>query len=299
MMKIQLMSEFLMLSEWLNFTRAAQNLHITQPVLSRHMKELEAHFGVDLFRRDTHKVELTSAGQLLAAEVRKIIQQYDDAMSTMRTFTGHSRRQLSIVFLGEAISQLLVNLVENFRQQYLDVTVDCRDSELDEALTLLDVGKYDLGFLIRPNFMEQRANLCTLPFQTDPLCVAVNRHHALASRQRVSLKEVVEWPIIRIDPREFEFSERYSTDFLTRHGLIFKLHKEFSNLKSCCFDLELNNHAVLLMPRHRAYLLGNNSTMLDIEEQDCWFSLELVWDRQNNNPCVDLFIREFKAFLVR
>ncbi|WJV64033.1 LysR family transcriptional regulator [Pectobacteriaceae bacterium CE70] len=298
-MKIQLLREFLMLSEWLNFTKSAQKLHITQPVLSRHMKELEAYFDVELFRRDTHKVELTGAGQLLSAEVRKITQQYDDSMSVMRTFTGQSRRHLSIVFLGEAISQLLIDLVDSFRCQYLDVVVDCRDSELDEALVLLDMGKSDLGFLIRPNFIPQRANFCSLPFQTDPLCVAVNRHHPLANRQRVSLKEIVNWPIIRVDPREFALSELYSTHFLSSRDIQFTLYKEYPNLKTCCFDLEMNRHAVLLMPKHRGYLLGNNSVLLEVDDQDCEFILELVWDRHNSNPCVNLFTRKFKVFLDR
>lgn len=299
MMKIQLLREFLMLSELLNFTKAAQKLHITQPVLSRHMKELESYFNTELFRRDTHSVELTGAGQLLCAEVRKITHQFDHSMSVMHTFTGQSRRKLSIAFLGEAISQLLIELVDSFRHQYRDVSVDCRDCELDEALALLDDGRYDLGFLIRPNYIQQRSNFNALQFQTDRLCVAVNRKHVLAGRQNVSLKELVRWPIIRVDPRDFALSERYSTHFLTRHGLDFTLYKEYPNLKSCCFALELNQQAVLLMPRHRSYLLGSNSVMLDIEEQDCWFALEMVWDKNNINPCLKLFIRDFTTLMAR
>lgn len=298
-MKIQLLREFLMLSELLNFTKAAQKLHITQPVLSRHMKELETYFDTELFRRDTHKVELTGAGQLLCAEVRKITHQFDHSMSVMHTFTGRSRRKLSIAFLGEAINQLLIELVDGFRHQYRDVAVDCRDCELDEALVLLDNQKYDLGFLIRPNYIKQRSNFNALQFQTDPLCVAVNRGHVLANRQKVSLAELVHWPFIRVDPRDFALSESYSTHFITRHGLDFTLYKEYPNLKSCCFALELNQQAVLLMPRHRGYLLGNNSVMLDLDEEDCWFALEMVWDKNNINPCLTLFIRDVSAFLER
>ncbi|ACS85171.1 LysR family transcriptional regulator [Musicola paradisiaca] len=296
-MKIQLLREFIMLSESLNFTRAAQKMNITQPVLSRHMKEMEEIFGTELFRRDTHKVALTSAGELLFSEVRKVIQQYDSSVSVMRTFTGQSRHSLSITFLGEAIRQLLVELVDNFQRQHQEVMVDCRDSELDEALVLLEEGQCDLGFLIRPNFMAQRENFCSLPFQTDPLCVAVNRHHPLAGRGRVSLREVVDWPVIRVDPREFAQSEHYSTHFLRRHGFEFSLYKEYSNLKSCCFNLELNRSVVLLMPKHRGYLLGKNSVLLELEEADCGFVLELVWVKQNLNPSASLFIREFRAFL--
>lgn len=292
-MKIQLLREFLLLSERLNFTRAAQKLHITQPVLSRHMKELEEYVGAALFLRDTHQVTLTSAGHRLASEVRKILHQYDESMTAVRTFTGSSRRRLSIAFLGEAIRQTLVARVEDFRQQHHDVVVECRDCELEEVLALLDAGECDIGFLIRPNFMPQRAGYAALSFQTDPLCVAVNRQHPLAQHATVSLRDAARWPVIRVDPREFALSEQYSTRFLSARGIDFTLCKEFPNLKSCCFDLELNAREVLFMPRHRGYLLGENSVLLPLTEQDCWFSLELVWSLRNRNPCVELFSHTF------
>lgn len=296
-MKIKLFREFIALSESLSFTRAAQKMNITQPVLSRHIKEIEESIGAELFRRDTHKVTLTSAGELLLAESRKVIQQYDDSMLRIRTFTGQSRQRLSITFLGEAIRNLLVELVGNFQRQHKEVVVDCRDSELDDALLMLENGQCDLGFIIRPHFLALRENFCSIPFQTDPLCVALHRHHPLAGRGRVSLREVVEYPVIRIDPREFALSGDYSTQFITRHGLDFTLFKEYPNLGSCCFNLELNHNAVLLMPRHRAYLLGKNSTLLELDEQDCHFILELVWSKKNSHFPAKLFIREFQAFL--
>ena len=70
-MKFQLLYEFVALSEMLNFTKAAQKMNITQPVLSRHMKTLEEHFGAELLKRDTHVVELTSSGHLLLDEAHR------------------------------------------------------------------------------------------------------------------------------------------------------------------------------------------------------------------------------------
>lgn len=297
--KIQLLREFLVLSEGLNFTRAAQKLHITQPVLSRHIKDLETYFSVELLRRDTHNVTLTSAGHVLSEEVRKITQQYDESLSVMHAFTGQSRRQLSIVYLGEAMGHLLVDVIDHFRQQHQDVAVSYRDSELDEALELVKSRQYDLGFVLRPSIIPQLESFCSLPFHTDPLCVVVNRHHELADRSIVSLKDVIRWPVIRVDPREFPWSENYSTDFFKHHGLDFTLYKEYPNLKTCCFHLELNRQAALLMPRHRSYLLSNNCVLLELAEQDCWFSLELVWERRNTNPCVEQFIRAFKTLWAR
>ncbi|MFC3394527.1 LysR family transcriptional regulator [Brenneria rubrifaciens] len=295
-MKIRLLYEFILLSELLNFSRAAQKMNITQPVLSRHMKYLEELFGVELFRRDTHSVELTSTGKLLSVEARKIIYQYESSLSVVNAFTGKSRRRLAITFLGEAIQHVLIKFLTQFRQDNTDIIVECRDSELGEALLFLEEHQCDLGFLIRPNFLENK-QFCSLPFQTDPLCVAVNKHHPLAGRGRVSLKEVSEWPIIRVDPREFLLSEEYSTRFFDCYNIPFTLVKEYPNLKTCCFNLEFRDRVALLMPKHREYLLGNNSVLLEVIEDDYWFNLELVWDNKNTNPCITLFLNAFKVFL--
>jgi DNA-binding transcriptional LysR family regulator len=295
--EIQLLHEFVLLSKTLNFSKAAQKMNITQPVLSRHMKYLEEYFEVSFFKRDTHKVELTSAGKLFSEEASKILFQYETSVSAIQSFTGKSRRRLSITFLGEAIQKVLITFLTQFRAKHSDIAIECRDSELDEALALLDNHTSDMGFLIRPSFMINESKFCTLPFQTDPLCAVVNKCHPLAGRCSVSLREVGEWPIMRVDPREFTLSDEYSTRFLTIHNINFTLDREYPNLKTCCFNLEFTDRAVLLMPRHRGYLAGQNCVMLDIAEEDCWFNLELVWDNKNTNPTVAIFLKEFKNFL--
>nr|WP_113868781.1 LysR family transcriptional regulator [Brenneria salicis]NMN92608.1 DNA-binding transcriptional LysR family regulator [Brenneria salicis ATCC 15712 = DSM 30166]RBP59059.1 DNA-binding transcriptional LysR family regulator [Brenneria salicis ATCC 15712 = DSM 30166]RLM29683.1 LysR family transcriptional regulator [Brenneria salicis ATCC 15712 = DSM 30166] len=295
-MKIQLLYEFILLSELLNFSRAAQKMNMTQPVLSRHMKYLEEQFGVELFRRDTHSVQLTSTGKLFSVEARKIIYQYESSLSIINTFTGKSRRRLTITFLGEAIQHVLIKFLKQFQRNNTDIVVECRDSELDEALLFLEDHRCDLGFLIRPNFLEN-TRFCSMSFQTDPLCVAVNKNHPLAGRERVSLKEVSEWPIIRIDPREFLLSEAYSTRFFDCYNIPFTLDKEYPNLKTCCFNLEFRDRVALLMPKHRGYLLGHNCVLLEVIEEDYWFNLELVWDNKNANPCIAHFLNAFKVFL--
>ncbi|CAG9000035.1 MAG: HTH-type transcriptional regulator HdfR [Candidatus Celerinatantimonas neptuna] len=297
-MKMQLLYEFITLSELLNFTKAAQRMNVTQPVLSRHMKYLEEQFGDLLFLRDTHNVELTSTGKLLANEAQKIIYQYEKSISTIHQFTGKSHQKLTITFLGEAIQSTLIPFLNYFQKQFPHITVDTCDSELEDALTLLDRGQCDLGFLIRPNFLENN-KFQSYTFKTDSIGVAVNKNHplALTKEAAVSLRDVSQWPVIRINPQAFFLSEAYSTQFFDHYQIPYILDKEYPNLKTCCFNLEFRDKVVLLMPKHRKYLLGQNSVLLDIQEKDFWFNLELVWHQHNTNPCIHTFLNHFKCFL--
>lgn len=298
-MEIQLFYEFALLAKTLNFSRAAQKLNITQPVLSRHIRFLEERIGAKLFIRDTHKVELTSAGELFCKEIEKMISQYESCLATMKYFTGKSRRALSIAFLGEATQNFLSSFLNHFKIKYKDIQLDCRDCELDEVLFSLDNHAIDLGLLITPNTLAHIHSLCSLPFRTDPLCIAVNKVHPLAKRTRVSLYEASQWPVIRVDPAEFPLSDKYSTHFFTTRNLPFRLDKEYPNLKTCCFNLEFSQRAIVMMPRHRKNLVGENCVLLEISDEDCWFNLELAWDSKNINPALPVLLREFTCFLAQ
>jgi DNA-binding transcriptional LysR family regulator len=295
--KIQHFNEFILLSELLNFSKTAQKMNVTQPVLSRHMKYLEEQFNVELLKRDTHKVELTAAGDFFLDEARKIILQYESSLSEVHSFTGRSEHRLAITFLGDAIRKFLISFLTTFSHNHADITVESRDSELDEALSLLDNHTCDFGFLIRPSFVVNKTKFSTLPFQTDPLCAVVNKQHPLASHESASLREISKWPIIRVDPREFALSNEYSTQFFTCHNIEYHILKEYQNLKTCCFNLEFNDQAVLLMPKHRQYLVGDNCVLLKVAEEDCWFNLELVWDNKNINSQMRVFLKEFKSYI--
>ena len=295
-MKIQLLYEFIQVAESLHFTRASYQMNLTQPVLSRHMKWLETYFGTPLFMRNAHKVEITPAGKLLYGEACKIIQQYEKSMSAMKIFVGQSQCRLRIAFLGEAINHFLVKFLMTFQQKHADIVVECHDRELDDMMRLLEDKTYDLGFWIRPNFIKNK-KFCTLPIQKDPLCVAVNKDHPFALRERVSLKEVGEWPLICVAPRDFFLAEEFSTHFFDEKNINLTCIKEYPNLKTCCFNLKLMTQGVLLLPLHRKHLIDDDSVLIDILEKDCWFNLELVWDHKNDNSCIDVFLNEFKQYL--
>jgi len=295
-MKIELLYEFIHLARSLNFTKSAERLNITQPVLSRHIKQLEEHFGTQLFRRDTHGVELTSVGHIFLEEVKKITNQYERSTIQINTFTGKSRKKLNVTFLGEAIQNVLIEFLSVFQPQFPDIAVECQDSELDEALDYLRERHCDIGFLLRPNFIDH-APFETMSVNKDMICVAVNKSHPLAQFDKVSLKDVSKWPIIRVNPGDFELSDIFSTAFFDKYNIEYHLHKEFPNLKTCCFHLSYDHEAALLMPKHRGYLVGSNCKLIDIAEDDYWFEIEVVWDKSNPNPTIPVFIRSLEQFL--
>ncbi|WP_439295104.1 LysR family transcriptional regulator [Lonepinella sp. BR2882] len=292
-MKIQLLKEYIMLAETLNFTKTAQALNLTQPVLSRHIQKLEEFFGDDLFIRDTHSVKLTTTGILVFSEAKKILRQFENSISTVHNFTGKAKQKLSIAYLGEAFSHLLVKTIDEFREKNHSVNIDYRDAELDEIISLIHANEYDVGLILRPSIIDKFEDFRTLPLQTDQLCAIVNKEHPLANKRTVSLREIAEYPIIREDPKKVSYAEICSTNFFQKNNIAFTLYKEYPNFRTCLFNIELNKQAVFLLPQHRLHLLTGNTVGLQIED-GCYYILELIWNKNNLNPNLNKFIKALK-----
>ena len=98
-MELRHVRYFLAVAEHLNFSKAAQQLHIAQPPLSRQIRQLEDELGVDLFVRDRHRVQLTRAGRVFLDEGRKLVVQAGRATEAAR----HAQKgESGIIRIGRA-----------------------------------------------------------------------------------------------------------------------------------------------------------------------------------------------------
>ena len=295
-MEIRHLREFLVLATKLNFSRAAEQLNMTQPVLSRHIKFLEDHLGVQLLRRNTHRVEMTSAGQLFADEAGKVVAQYDASISAVRACATNRMRPLSIAFLGDATKNFLSSFLTAFAERHPDIPMDCCDADLDVVVGLLEQRCCDMAFVIRPNEGLADTRFSKWPIFSDPLRVVMNRNHPLANSGAVSIRELTNWPLIGMSRQGAPTAWRANSRFLERYGIEYRLAKECPNLETCCFNIEFNDRALMLLPDHRRYMVGANSVLLPLVESDCWFHVELVWDERNTNLSVGVFLNEFRDF---
>ena len=83
-MDINRLNEFITLATLLNYSKAANQLYLTQPALSRHIHDLEQTLGTQLFIRDTHNVHLTSVGEIFLKEAQEIITRYNHALDLIK-----------------------------------------------------------------------------------------------------------------------------------------------------------------------------------------------------------------------
>ncbi|MEM7018556.1 MAG: LysR family transcriptional regulator [Pseudomonadota bacterium] len=147
MIETRQLKYFLVLADCLHFGKAAEQLHITQPPLTRQIQQLEEKLGVLLFERNKRKVVLTPAGEHFREGVRDIFSRLEKLSDTTRSISEGEAGHLSIGFVSTANYSVLPQIVRKFRQQYPRISLHLEEATGDEQQRKLDSGDLDLGFM--------------------------------------------------------------------------------------------------------------------------------------------------------
>jgi len=179
---------FQAVAEARSFTRAAEVVHLTQPGISKHIKQMEEYYGLPLFDRLGKKVALTQAGEILSEATQEIMASVTAAEQRIEELKGLRRGKLVLgASFGPGI-YILPDVLAVFRKQYpaVEVTVDISLSAKIVAKILAN--RLDLG-LVSPEAHDPR--LFSREFMTDELIAIVPRNHLWANKKRIRPQELL------------------------------------------------------------------------------------------------------------
>ncbi|GGE64136.1 LysR family transcriptional regulator [Massilia psychrophila] len=167
----------------LSFSRAAEELHLTQPAVSTQVKTLESHVGLALFEQLGKKVYLTQGGAELLYYSRAIIAQFQDAEEALAHFKGISGGTLNVAVIS-AGDYFFPHLLVEFARQHAGVKLHLTVHNREELLGQLANNLTDLAIMVRPPH-----NLDTLneSFAPHPYVIVAAPGHHLAGRKRISM----------------------------------------------------------------------------------------------------------------
>ncbi|HSV45678.1 MAG TPA: LysR family transcriptional regulator [Ramlibacter sp.] len=187
-MDLKRLRHFNVLAETLNFSRAAERLHIAQPALSVSIQKLENELGTKLFERLPSGVILTLAGQAALVEARRLLYHGEQLMRSVRAAADGTGGRLRIGFVGSATYRLIPALIPSFRAQYPDVELVLREATSAAIMAMLHEEAFDLGIVRTPLLQAHGATLLTL--QRDRFVAALPADHPLAQREQLALADL-------------------------------------------------------------------------------------------------------------
>ena len=177
----------------LSFTKAANELFISQPAISKHIQELEKEYGVRLFDRIGNRIQLTRAGQLLLDHACKIIDAYQNLDFDMKKLTAKSEGELRIGASTTISQYVLPELIAGFRKQYPDIRLTLLSGNSHEIEDALATRRIDLGMV---EGMKRQPTFKYTPFMKDELVAFVHCSNPLARQEEISLNLLKQTPIV-------------------------------------------------------------------------------------------------------
>ena len=176
-----------------SFTRAALQLHSTQPAVTLLVRQLEESLGARLFDRNTRNVQLTATGSQLLPAVERLLADLDATIGGVRDAVARARGRVVIAALPSIASSILPRVIARIRRANPEVTVSVRDAVAGRIAQMVLAGEADLGLCGRP---AQEDGLLFARLLTDRLVAACPQSHPLAARPRIAWTELIGQPFI-------------------------------------------------------------------------------------------------------
>lgn len=186
-MELRHLRYFVALAEVLNFTRAAERVHVTQSTLSHQIRQLEEELGMPLFERVGKRVKLTDMGGTFLEHVTPALAHVDDAISALKTVPEQLTGELRIAATHSFNVQLIPACLAQFMARFPAVRVVVEELSGEDIAQRLEAGALDLGVSYRPAFPR---GLWFEPLYNEEMKLVMSRRHPLASRRRMRMVEL-------------------------------------------------------------------------------------------------------------
>jgi DNA-binding transcriptional LysR family regulator len=183
---------FVAVAEELHFGRAAERLHVAQPVVSRQIRALEDELNSQLFVRDRRHTELTAAGRQLLEEARPLLLDAD----ALRRRVGRAGRGLDTFAVGFMPGLIVTPVVRALSAAHPDLTIDVLRTSWDDQVEALHDGRIDVSYVRLP---IDQTGLRLVPLFSEPRLVALPADHRLAGKETVSITDLADEHLLQ-DP---------------------------------------------------------------------------------------------------
>lgn len=191
---IQQMEALVALVEEGNFSRAARKMYLTQPALTKNIKNIENYLGLRIVNRSGGCVTLTAEGRIIYDYARKIVRLRNEAGEKIARLQGNDNA--GDIYVGASTipaNYLLPRTLSLFKKQHQAIRVHVRTADSEEAINMVLSNEVEIGFVGKKPLNRK---LIAEPLWHDRLILAISRNHAWHKRRSVSLEELIQEPFI-------------------------------------------------------------------------------------------------------
>ncbi|MDW2796192.1 LysR family transcriptional regulator [Clostridium boliviensis] len=275
---------FIVLAETLSYTKASQQLHITQPTLSKLVINLEHSIGSQLFIRNKREVKLTPTGKIFYHEIRKILHAYDSAVIKVKDMENGTTGVISIGLLGTALVHHFPKLIKRFHELHPTIKVNPMDYTYDYIMETLTSGQIDVAILpdieidCPPQFIKKTVF-------TDHMCVVLPQNHKFSELKSVSLTMIKDEPFIHMDPKYSRTDHNLIDNIYSQEGFSTNTVYEANSLINMMLmvDCQLG---ISLLASHMKQFANDTVRFVPLIGFENYFKVICLYNRESND-CIE------------
>lgn len=292
-MEIRVLRYFLAIAREGSITNAANYLHVTQPTLSRQIKELEEEVGQKLFIRGSHNMKLTQEGFILRKRAEEIVSMVDKTEAEFRSMESTVAGDIYIGGGETRAISYIADVVRELREKYPDIKYHLHSGNEADVTERLDRGLIDFGILVQPADLT-KYDCLHLPAE-DIWGVVMRKDSPLAEKPSITRQDLRELPLIL--SRQAIAGRKEENEFINWFG------SDFDKLNIVTtFNLMYN--AAIMVEAGIGYAVGiDGITNTDVNSSLCFRPLEprmtagldVIWKKyQVFTPAAELFLQRLQ-----
>jgi DNA-binding transcriptional LysR family regulator len=278
---------FVAVAEAENVSRAALKLHVSQPPLSRQIRDLEDELGFLLLKRTAKSVSLTEAGRTFLNEARAVLQRADEGVKKARAVATAGHTDLHVGYSPTPTAEILPKNLRGFRKAMPKVHVRLHDRSNKTVLDGVRDGRLQIGLITRSQKAGALRDVQYEELFHQRVCVAVAPQHAFARRRAIPLTEVAAEPLIGLTREDYpNYYDLLSIIFskVKQKPRVIEEHDSMSGIMSA---VEAGT-AVAIGPDF-GYSFGNRVKFLHLRPEPKPFSVGIVARKGRLSPAAEKF----------
>ncbi len=285
--------EFIVLAKLLNYSKAAENLYVTQSVLSRHIMDMEKELGVTLFLRNTHGVNLTDEGRFFLREIEPIFRDYQNSLTVMQSGNLSADGNIILRCSDQCLNTKALSFLQNFQDKYQNISMQIHPIHEASSRNLILTSDIFISPCDLTDFLKDGEEGILL--STQSACLILPPRHPFGAMQAISLSDLREESLIV--PYAQELFGPYSRNALLTsrrtHGNIHIIPVDSPGEALLLTEL---GKGLAIIPHHLKHRLYPHTRAISIYDTDCNFPIFCYINRNRSNPASDLFYEHIQKF---
>ncbi|WP_275316433.1 LysR family transcriptional regulator [Tenacibaculum bernardetii] len=282
---------FLAVAEDLHFRKAAERLFISQPGLSRQIKQMEEDLEIQLFIRHNRKVALTEAGIYLKTELTQSLKNLNHAFENAKLLQDGKDGHLNFGYVGSAMQNIIPNLLVDFKKEHPNVQFGLKEMDNKKQIDSLLSNDIDVGF-VRLDRVPR--GLAIKSVVKESFCLVLPKNHPVNENNFKGLYQLKNESFILFDasysPSYFEkvmqiFDDSNFTPLVT-HNTIHA---------ASIYKLIENNFGLSIVPKSLQHGYDMKVKFIELKNIPQRTTLSVVWDKKNRNPILKSLLNKITS----